>query len=99
MPPQPSLSQLFCPSYPYDASPSHTLPSHSQFVCPRYPYDHLPEDEFSYPEFIEATARAGYLQYWTVNGDKSIPVCFMKGIESSINTLKIVEQKDQPHKK
>ena len=54
----------------------------------RYPYDHLPEAEYSYPEFIEATARAGYLQYWSATGDKSIPQCFMKGVESAVATLK-----------
>ena len=86
-------------------TPYYTSPRGTPTACNdrrRYPYDHLPEDEYSYPEFIEATARAGYLQYWSVNGDKSIPVCFMKGIESAINTLKMVEHdktKDPPHKK
>lgn len=59
----------------------------------RYPYDHLPEGEYSYPEFIEATARAGYLQYWSAAGDKSIPQCFMKGIESAVATYRMAETK------
>jgi hypothetical protein len=59
----------------------------------RYPYDHLPEGEFSYPEFIEATARAGYLQHWSGTGDKSIPQCFMRGIESAVATLRMADTK------
>ena len=57
-----------------------------------YPYDPIPEDEFSYPEFVEAIARAGYYHFWNVNGRKTIGMTFMKGIENAVATIKRGQQ-------
>lgn len=51
----------------------------------RYPYDAIPENEYSFPEFVEATARAGYYKW---SGHLSIAECFMTGINAAVDTLK-----------
>ena len=51
----------------------------------RYPYDAIPDAEYSFPEFVEATARAGYYQW---SGQLPIAECFMSGIIAAVETLK-----------
>jgi hypothetical protein len=51
----------------------------------RYPYDAIPEGEYSFPEFVEATARAGYYRW---SGQLSISECFLSGISAAVDTLK-----------
>ena len=55
----------------------------------RYPYDAIPDEEYSFPEFVEATARAGYYRW---SGQLSISECFLSGIGAAVETLK----KDPP---
>jgi hypothetical protein len=51
----------------------------------RYPYDAIPEGEYSFPEFVEATARAGYYRW---SGTMPIMDCFMTGVTAAVDTLK-----------
>lgn len=51
----------------------------------RYPYDAIPEGEYSFPEFLEATARAGYYRW---SGQMPIAECFLTGIAAAVETLK-----------
>ena len=51
----------------------------------RYPYDAIPEGEYSFPEFVEATARAGYYRW---SGQLSISECFLSGISAAVDTIK-----------
>ena len=53
-----------------------------------YPYDRIPEEEFSYPEFVEGITRAGYHRYCSSGGKKrTIIECFVLGIKGAIEAL------------
>lgn len=49
-----------------------------------YPYDATPDTAYTFPEFVEATARAGFYKW-----SKQMPIaqCFSAGIEAAVKTL------------
>ena len=50
----------------------------------RYPYDAIPDTAYSFPEFVEATARAGFYKW-----SKVLPIteCFTAGVAAAVKTL------------
>jgi hypothetical protein len=50
----------------------------------RYPYDATPDTAYSFPEFVEATARAGFYKW-----SKQLPIaqCFTAGVAAAVKTL------------
>lgn len=61
----------------------------------KYADDPIPEDELTFPEFVEVSARAGYYKFYEAPGPDpsqnedllSIPECLIKGVRLVVNTL------------